>query len=74
MLVPFLDEHVFIAPSYVQFSEYLRPFDSVYKLWDEWKWVFVLNCPLIQASVVNYWAKLAILFLDKEEGGCVLGL
>ena len=48
--------------------------ESVHQLLDEREWGGVANSECVQSSVVLDGSKIAILFLDKEEGERVGGL
>ena len=37
----------------------------------QWGYIFILFCPLVQWSIILYWAEFAIFLFDEEEIGCI---
>ena len=74
VLIALLDPDIVVSPPHVKFGEELGVLGGVNELLNQGKWVLVLDCPLIEASVILDRAQGAILLLNKEERGCHRGL
>jgi len=62
-----LDANVIVSPTYVKLSEKGAASQMVNGLGNEWGNVSVLLGPMVDQTVVLYWAKLTVLLLDEEE-------
>ena len=72
-LVAFLNADVVVSPSYVKLSKDLGVFKFVDEVRDQREGVCVPDGVFIEVAIVLARSESAVLFLDKEEGGCLGG-
>lgn len=72
--IAFLDSDVVVTPSYVELGEVARSLQSVDDVSDQGEWVAILDCVLVETSIVLDKAERSILLFDEEDGGSNGGL
>ena len=74
--ITFLDFHIIVSPSYIQFRKVLGLHASnlIYDVWDKGKQIGVLHHYCVELSVVLNEPEFAIFFIDEEDRGCHWGL
>ena len=70
LLVPFLYPHIVIAPPEVYFNKYSFIAHRVYQVRNQWQRIVVLDCLLIEPSIVYNYVLLSILLTYKEHWQC----
>ena len=72
-LVAFLDTDVVVSPSYIELGKDLGVLEFVDEVRDQREGVCVSDGVFIEVTIVLAGSESAVLFLDKEEGGCLGG-
>ena len=63
----FTNANLMITHTEIKLGEYLGTLKLLEKLIDVGKWILVLDCPLVQWTVVDTKSVRAILLLDKKN-------
>ena len=73
-LMSIFDSDIVIPPSDVKLSEYLCPLEFIDEIRNKWEGVCIMDCVFVDVSIVLTGVEATILFLDKEERGCLQGI
>jgi len=65
-----MDTELVVSHLKVEFGEDLRALHLFQHLINAWQWKTVLDCDVVELSVVDDWSTCAILLPYEEEGGC----
>src|SRR6266571_561770 len=68
VFVPFVDAHVVVSPSYVEFRIDVCVTQVSYEIRNKWKGILISNCDRVDFSVILDRAQFPILFANEEEG------
>ena len=58
---------IVVSPSYVKFSEILGILEGVEEIRNKREWVAILDCDVIEFSIILHGLEGSIFFLDEEE-------
>ena len=73
-LVTIFDLDVVVSPMNIEFSKVTSIFQLVHKVGDERERIGITGGVFVEVSIVLAGAEFSILFLDKEERGCLRGV
>jgi len=67
VFIAFFNANIIVSPVDVKLGKEVFLCKIVNEFRDEWQWIFIRDCPLVQVPIVLYRMELAILLSNQEE-------